>query len=137
MRARLRICGVDDDFFRPGRDFPFDDLRFREDRVDEIGELLLEPSCFSCVSFFTRDAEASGTLLEIETGEGPKGIMLAATMFCGCIKKSLPIATAIEKPKIPSGLLRWPIYDLVEVYQIGSGERKRELKKKEKKERGM
>ena len=82
-RAKLRICGVDDDFFKPGIAFPFDDLRFREDRVDEIGELPLETSCCSCASPFAVDAEVSGTLLGMETGEGPKGIMLVASMFCG------------------------------------------------------
>ena len=83
VRAKLRICGVDEDFFRPGRALPFDDLRFRENAVEEMGELLLEPSCGSRDSLFTNVADVSGTLLEMETGEGPKGIMLVANMFPG------------------------------------------------------
>ena len=41
-RARLLICGVDDDFFRPGGTFPFDSLRFREGTIEETGEFPLE-----------------------------------------------------------------------------------------------
>ena len=47
----------------------------------------------------------SGTLLEIGTGEGPKGIMLVGIRCCGCIKTSLPTATAMKKIEVTARLL--------------------------------
>ena len=47
----------------------------------------------------------SGTLLEMETGEGPKGILLVANKFGGCMRTSLATATAMKKIEVTARLL--------------------------------
>lgn len=47
-----------------------------------------------------------GTLLEMETGEGPNDIMLVGSRFCGCMRTSLPIATAMKKIEVTARLLQ-------------------------------